>query len=90
MGKYIPGSCVRPSEGVSGEDGKHIPKAMMQNVVIVSGQLARLYTKGILLRRMTRMTSVCVISDSTNQSVWNIATQEGSQQLTTQRITKKV
>jgi hypothetical protein len=42
---------------------------MMDNVVTVSGQLARLCRKGILLVRMTWMMSVCVINDSANQPV---------------------
>ena len=41
----------------------------MDNVVTVSGQLARLCMNGILFVRMTWMMSVCVISDSTNQPV---------------------
>ena len=42
----------------------------MTAVVTVSGQLAQLCRKGILLVRMTWMMSVCVRSDSTNQPVW--------------------
>ena len=69
MGQYIRGRCVRPREEAKGEYGNHIPNTMMDNVVTVSGLLARLCKKGILFVRMTWMMSVCVISDSTNQPV---------------------
>lgn len=52
IGQYLPGKWVRPREGASGELGNHIPKAMMDNVVTVNGQLAQLCRKGILLVRM--------------------------------------
>jgi hypothetical protein len=44
------------------EYGNHIPKAMMHNVVTVSGQLARLWRNGILLVRITWIMSVWVSS----------------------------
>ena len=44
---------------------------MMIAVVTISGQLARLWRKGMRLVRMMWMMSVCVSSDSTNQPVWN-------------------
>jgi hypothetical protein len=46
------GRWVRPSEEANGEYGSHAPKAMMVNVVINNGQLARLWKKGILFVRM--------------------------------------
>ena len=63
----FPGTAKAPAAGR--QYGNHIPKAMMDSVVTVSGQLARLCMKGILFVRMTWMMSVCVISDSTNQPV---------------------
>ena len=42
IGQYIAGKRVRPSEGPSGEYGNHVPKARMESVVAVNGQLARL------------------------------------------------
>ena len=57
-----------------GEEGNHMPSAMMIAVVTISGQLARLWRKGMRLVRMMWMMSVCVSSDSTNQPVWNRAT----------------
>ena len=62
----------------------------MDKVVIVSGRLARLCRNGIRLVRMTWMISVCVISDSTNQAVWNTGARDGSQHLNTQSMTKNV
>src|ERR1700687_5746703 len=59
MGQYIRGRCVRPREEARGEYGNHIPKAMMDNVVIVSGPLAQLCKKEILFVRMTGMMSGC-------------------------------
>ena len=44
----------------------------MQSVVIVSARLGRL-RNGLPIVRMTKSTSVCVASDSTNQPVWNSA-----------------
>ena len=41
--------------------------------VAISGQMARLWMKGILLVRMTWMISVWVKSDSTNRSLWKSA-----------------
>ena len=60
---------MKPSAEAKGEYGSHIPRAMMDTVVAVSAQLARLCRKGILFVRMTWMMSVCVIKDSTNQPV---------------------
>jgi len=51
------------------ENGSHTPKAMIDSVVPVSAQLARLCRNGILFVRITWMMSVCVIKDSTNQPV---------------------
>jgi len=45
IGQYIPGTCARPSEEAIGEYGSHAPKAMIDRVVIVSDQLARLSKK---------------------------------------------
>src|ERR1700730_19102144 len=69
IGQYNRGRCVKPSAEAKGEYGSHIPKAMIDNVVTVSAQLARLCRKGILFVRITWMMSVCVINDSTNQPV---------------------
>ena len=69
MGQYNLGRFVKPSADAKGEYGSHAPKAMIDSVVSVNGQLARLCRKGILFVRMMCMTSVCVISDSTNQPV---------------------
>src|SRR5579863_10269815 len=90
IGQYSPGKCASPSEDASGEYGSDIPKAMMDNVVAVSGQLARLCRNGILFVRITWMINVCVISDSTNQPVWNTFARAGSQQWKTQSMTKNV
>jgi hypothetical protein len=90
IGQYIRGSAVRPSADASGEYGNHAPKAMMESVVTINGQLARLRRKGILLVRMTWMMSVWVIMDSTNHPVWKTDARDGSQQWKTQSITKKV
>ena len=57
--------------GPKGVKGNTIPTPMMTTVVTVNGQLARLWKNGIRLVRMMWMISVCVISDSTNQPVWN-------------------
>ena len=69
IGQYNSGRCVKPSAEATGEYGSNIPKAIIDKVVAVSAQLARLCIKGILLVRMTWMISVCVINDSTNQPV---------------------
>jgi hypothetical protein len=65
IGQYNRGRCVNPNAEARGEYGSHIPKAIIDNVVAVSGQLARLCRNGILFVRMTWMMSVCVIKDST-------------------------
>ena len=54
-----------------GENGSHMPTIMTIMVMVITGQLARLWMKGMRLVRMMWMISVCVSSDSTNQPVWN-------------------
>jgi hypothetical protein len=53
--------------------------AIIDSVLAVSVQLARLCRKGILWVRMMWMMSVCIISDSTNQTVGKIDARQGSQ-----------
>jgi hypothetical protein len=69
MGQYSRGKSVKPNAGAKGEYGSHTPRAMIDSVVAISAQLARLCKNGILFVRMTWMMSVCVIKDSTNQPV---------------------
>jgi hypothetical protein len=53
-------------------NGKRHPRATIASVVIASGKLGRLF-RGDLVVRITKMTSVCVASDSTNHPVWKSA-----------------
>ncbi len=69
MGHYIRGRCVKTSAGARREYGSYIPKTMIDNVVTVSTQFARLCRKGILFVRMKWTMRVCVVNDSTNQPV---------------------
>ena len=56
-------------DDATGENGRYAPMAMTVAEVRMSGQLARLWMKGILFVRMTWMMRVCVSNDSTNQPV---------------------
>jgi len=42
IGQYSRGKCVKPSAQAMGKYGNHIPKAMMDKVVMVNDRLAQL------------------------------------------------
>src|ERR1035437_224270 len=84
----IGGSGANPSVFAKGETVSQEPAPTMIREVMISGQLARLSKKGILLVRMTWMIRVWVKSDSTNQPVWNSAGL--CQLLNTYNISRKV
>ena len=67
------GRGTNPNHTPIGENGNHIPTSMIAAEVMTSGQLARLWMKGILFVRITWIIRVCVSNDSTNQPVWNNA-----------------
>lgn len=67
------GRGTNPNHTPIGEDGNQMPISMIATVVAMSGQLARLWMKGILFVRITWIIRVCVSNDSTNQPVWNNA-----------------
>src|SRR5450759_2038738 len=71
--QYSGGSGTNPSAFARGETVSQAPAATMITEVKMSGQLARLSIKGILLVRMIWIINVWVKSDSTNQPVWNRA-----------------
>ncbi len=54
----------------AGVNGRMSPTATKASVVSTSGPLG-LLLNGLLAVRITKITSVCVASDSTNQPVWN-------------------
>ena len=62
------GSLVKPRSVARGVTGSDTPMPTMRSVVIVSDRLGRL-RNGLPIVRMTKSTSVCVASDSTNQPV---------------------
>ena len=72
--KYAPGSGTKPSVAAGGVKGKITPISTPSTVVTVSARLGRL-RKGSPVVRMTKRTSVWVASDSTNQPVWNSASE---------------
>src|ERR1700737_5368806 len=71
QGQNAVGSGVSPRAPANGEYGRAQAMAITVSVVSVSGQLARLWMKGIRLVRMMCTISVCVRSDSTNPPVGN-------------------
>jgi hypothetical protein len=68
--KYEAGSLVNPKSAAMGIAGSTMPTATIASVVIVSHRLGRL-RNGLPIVRITKRTSVCVASDSTNHPVWN-------------------
>src|SRR6266508_2282026 len=66
--KNMAGSGVNPKTLANGETGSTIPSRTINIVVIANGRLGRL-RNGLPAVRITKSTSVCVASDSTNQPV---------------------
>ena len=67
--------------------GKITPISTTSTVVTASGRLGRL-RKGLPAVRMTKSTSVCVASDSTNQPVWNSASPAWKTRSSTKKVRK--
>src|SRR5690348_6800112 len=67
--KKAAGNGVKPNSAANGEYGNATAIAMHALVVRMSARLGRLEKNGTRCVRMTKMTSDCVMSDSTNQPV---------------------
>ena len=57
----------KPSRSASGETGSTVPAATTATMLSASRRLGRLRQNGMVRVRITKITSVCVASDSTNQ-----------------------
>ena len=67
MARKLAGSGRKPSRWASGENGRIAPTTAHASVAMSKGRLGRLRTKGTRRVRITKITSVCVARDSTNQ-----------------------
>ena len=69
--KKASGSAANPSGSARGVNGRAAPTAAQASGTTIIGRLGRLRRNGTRRVRITKMTRVCVASDSTNQPVRN-------------------